>query len=442
VGGGIKFDCKNEMIYNFQIIKQFKMSSTSSTTVTNAAESIICSKGFKTPLNADVDTFNDRLVTSQRRVDIHSYYDKALVDLFKIDTEIYKKEFASQFLSWVDTPDEFCIPHSELSNYGVLSDKIKDKDSSRAKKFFNDTHSYVEGVDYIIIEEVVNNGLRGQATKKTYMMTPDVFKMCLMRCKNTRKYADYYLILEKVFVYYHRYEKAYLNFLCSGKDDKIDNLTMEIKEQSRKMDEQTLQINALLGYATDAKEDAKVAKADAEVIKEKLDDAHDRLDVQDAKIDTIKDLLLETSDNSIVPFEKEKKRAEFVLLRSKDDQTKFKFIRGKKAYNDTKLRKEYGDKYDIIRREYDANPGHLFCLFRETVRTEMVQTRKEIRESKTMTKSDKDTVLSTLEKIRFNNTCITLLNDYTADELYAKIDNVFQKKYMNYHSSCEDDSSE
>jgi len=81
-------------------------------------------------------------------------------------------------------------------------------------------------------------------------------------------------------------------------------------------------------------------------------------------------------------------------------------------------------------------------LFRETVRTEMIQVKKEIRESKTMTKSDKDTVLSTLEKIRFNNTCITLLNDYTADELYAKIDNVFQKKYMNYHSSCEDDSSE
>ena len=142
-----------------------------------------------------------------------------------------------------------------------------------------------------------------------------------------------------------------------------------------------------------------------------------------------------------MPFEIPSKRAEFVLLRSKDDQSKFKFIRGKKAYNDVKLRKEHGDKYDIIRREYDANPGHLFCLFRETVRTEMIQTKKEIRENKTMTRSDKDTVLSTLEKIRFNNTCITLLNDYTADELYAKIDSVFQKKYMNYHSSCEEDSS-
>ncbi len=119
------------------------------------------------------------------------------------------------------------------------------------------------------------------------MMTPDVFKMCLMRCNKPRKYADYYLILEKVFVYYNRYEKAYLNFLCSGKDDKIDNLTMEVRECRLEMKEQTLQINALLGFATDAKEDAKAAKADAEVIKEKLDDAHDRLDAQDAKIDSV-----------------------------------------------------------------------------------------------------------------------------------------------------------
>ncbi len=63
---------------------------------------------------------------------------------------MYKKEFASQFLRWVDTPDEFCIPHTELSNYGVLSDKIKDKDSSRIKKFFNDTHDdFVEFIERV-----------------------------------------------------------------------------------------------------------------------------------------------------------------------------------------------------------------------------------------------------------------------------------------------------
>jgi hypothetical protein len=167
---------------------------------------------------------------------------------------IYKKEFASQFLSWVDTPDE-------LSNYGVLSDKIKDKDSSRVKKFFNDTHSYV---DYIVVEEVVDRKGCGQTTKKTYMMTPDVFKMCLLRCKNTRKYADYYLILEKVFVYYHRYQQVY---------DKTLYTNMLIDKLTQKVDEQTLQINTLLGFATDA----KVAKAD-----------------------TVKDLLLETADNSIL----------------------------------------------------------------------------------------------------------------------------------------------
>jgi hypothetical protein len=194
-----------------------------------------------TLLNSEVELFNNELVKIQHRIDVASYYNKALSELFKLDTTTYKKEFASQFLSWVDTPDEFCISHTELSNYGVLSSKNNDKDSSRIKNFFTKTHSYVEGVDYIVVEEVVNNGLRGQATKKTYMMTPDVFKMCLMRCKNTRKYADYYLILEKVFVYYHRYQQVYDKTLytnmLNGKDDKIDKLSIEMKEQARKAEE-------------------------------------------------------------------------------------------------------------------------------------------------------------------------------------------------------------
>jgi hypothetical protein len=381
-----------------------------------------------TDFETTFSTTNSLLVAEGYRLGIEEYFKRIF------NKSIYD-EFMIYFLELVKNPDEFCVSHVDLLKYGVLTSKQK---SSHAKNLLEITHGFKEGVDFIVNEEP---GDRGQ-TKKTYMMKPRVFKKCLMRSRNTSVYSDYYLDLEEVYVHYQDYERAYLNFLCSGKDDKIDKLVQKVDEQTMEMKEQSRKINELLGFATDAKEDAKVAKADAEIIKEKLDDAHDRLDVQDAKIDTIKDLLLETSDNSIVPFEKETKRAEFVLLRSKDDQTKFKFIRGKKAYNDTKLRKEYGDKYDIIRREYDANPGHLFCLFRETVRTEMIQTKKEIRESKTMTKSDKDTVLSTLEKIRFNNTCITLLNDYTADELYAKIDSVFQKKYMNYHSSCEDDSSE
>lgn len=69
-----------------------------------------------TLLNSEVELFNTELVKIQHRIDVASYYNKALSELFKLDTTTYKKEFASQFLNWVDAPDEFCISHTELSN--------------------------------------------------------------------------------------------------------------------------------------------------------------------------------------------------------------------------------------------------------------------------------------------------------------------------------------
>jgi hypothetical protein len=179
---------------------------------------------FNTPLKSDVELFNNDLAKSQHRIDIVSYYEKALVELFKIDTETYKKDFATQLKRWVDTPDEFCIPHTDLFKYGVLSYKMRDND---IYEFFSTTHSYVECIDYIILEKTVNNGPRGRRNiTKTYMMTPDVFKILLIRCNNTRKYADYYLVLEKVFVYYYRYQQVYdkTNRLNCN-DDTLDNLT-------------------------------------------------------------------------------------------------------------------------------------------------------------------------------------------------------------------------
>ncbi len=400
-----------------------KMSSTTTT------ESIVQPKGFKTPLNVDVDAFNDELTKTQRRIDIVSYYNKALSDLFEIDTEIYKKEFASQFLSWVDTPDEFCIPHTELSNYGVLSSKIQDKDSSRIKKFFNDTHSYVEGVDYIIVEEIVNKGLRSQATKKTYMMTPDVFKMCLMRCKNTRKYADYYLILEKVFVYYHRYEKAYLNFLCSGKDDKIDKLTqkvdeqtMEMKEQSRKAEEDRVnsdkQIEKLLKLANLTLEQLDDARDDRDQVKNQLDELKEQNEIILDHVEDIKEGFLETAGNSVVPFKNPNERSEFILFQNNKNPVEYKFMRGVKSYNEPRIKDVFDGDYKIIRREYDANPVNLFRTVRDSARKEHVDARK----------LDKSALL----KIKIRNTTIELCNSYTHDEFVDFIERVYQDKFSCY----------
>ena len=42
--------------------------------------------------------------------------------------------------------------------------------------------------------------------KNEYYLHPDAFKICLMRSKNTKIYAKYYLLLEKCIKYFNDYQ--------------------------------------------------------------------------------------------------------------------------------------------------------------------------------------------------------------------------------------------
>ena len=57
-----------------------------------------------------------------------------------------------------------------------------------------------------------------------YFMTPEIFKMILMRSRNTRKYAKYYILLEKAIKYYNEYEKL-------KQQEKIDRLESTLKDR-------------------------------------------------------------------------------------------------------------------------------------------------------------------------------------------------------------------
>ena len=91
-------------------------------------------------------------------------------------------------------------------------------------------------------------------------------------------YIEYYLLLEKVFKLYTDYERAYLNKLLSIKDDKIDILIQENKNQSEKMDKQSENNDKLLNYSnaitkqnTDLLERADHLQITADITQEDLD---------------------------------------------------------------------------------------------------------------------------------------------------------------------------
>ena len=81
-------------------------------------------------------------------------------------------------------------------------------------------------------EEFKNKDNRGGSNKIYYILHPRVFIYCLMRAKNTHIYSQYFMMINEIFKYYNDYQILLKDKLLSIKDDKIDELIKENKQQS------------------------------------------------------------------------------------------------------------------------------------------------------------------------------------------------------------------
>jgi len=118
-------------------------------------------------------------------------------------------------------------------------------------------NKFIENQDYRLRN--VSESKKGGCTHKIeYCLHPRAFKICLIRSKNTKLYANYYLLLEECIKYFHDYQielnKKYIIKLKNkivDKDDKIDQLLKNTDEQNLKIDnllkanEKTNKINDL-----------------------------------------------------------------------------------------------------------------------------------------------------------------------------------------------------
>ena len=85
--------------------------------------------------------------------------------------------------------DDFVIKHDLLQKYGVVD---LEGGSGKIKRFL-EQHNFIEDHDFKVTQ---------MGFTLTYMLKPDIFKKALMRSRNTDKYADYYLLLEKCIKHY------------------------------------------------------------------------------------------------------------------------------------------------------------------------------------------------------------------------------------------------
>jgi methyl-accepting chemotaxis protein len=236
-----------------------------------------------------------------------------------------------------------------------------------------------------------------------------------MRSIKENKYSNYYLVLEECYYYYQEYQIMYQKVLLSGKDEKIDEMKAQIDE--------------LLNYAKDTKEQNDDLKDTMEDIKNQNDDLKDTMD-------DIKDAFKDTADRSVPKPNEEHDRHEFILLQHKELTNRFKFIRGIQKYNESKIASKYSE-YNIIKRDFNANPIQLFKQFKATIKEEYKLEKAKITANKTL--KNKNQLKKEVEKIKFTGNDLELQFGYTLDNLLDKLSEVCNERFNEYNNSCDEE---
>lgn len=184
--------------------------------------------------------------------------EKSKTDFFKeVHAQYYSNydiSFMDFFLDIIKKDGEFCIEHTKLIEYGVLtstrSSNVKDK---------LEAHGLKEGVNFILLDVQQNENTVGRKPKM-YYLTPNAFKICLM-CTQKRAtqethsivYVWYFLLLEKVHEYYSVYQLLYANKMkqiLANKNktlvSKLDEMSIENKLIIKQNEEQSEKIAELL----------------------------------------------------------------------------------------------------------------------------------------------------------------------------------------------------
>ena len=209
---------------------------------------------------AFAEDLSERLVC----MEMDDFFNEVNSKFYKIDTT-----FMNYFLSIIVNDGEFVVNHDKLRKYGIMT---SNKSNHVKEKLYN--LRMVEGEDYKT--EIIKTKLKqgGFSNKKVYLLTPDSFKICLMRAQHREgqeidpvKYCKYYLLFEKIHLLYMTYRKFYNAKLLAIKDSKIDDLIVEVKDLKNLNQEQSKEIKELLGYSKDANK--KLTEASTELVEVK-----------------------------------------------------------------------------------------------------------------------------------------------------------------------------
>lgn len=351
----------------------------------------------------NINTYNETLANSLIKKDLKSYF----IDVHKQFYNNVDISFMEYFLEICEHEDQFIVNHEKLIQYNVITNN-RSNDVKKCLEQFN----LVDNIDYLM-RNVPQQCRQGNVIhKNVYTLTPYAFKLCLIRAKNSKRFANYYLLLERVFKFYTNYEKLLHKKLISMKDEKIDQLENKIDELLKRTGD-ILEIN--------------------EEIKEQNDYLETKVDQLDDKVEEVRETLRDTLEDRNPRPVYRGEHHHFTLLKYKNEDNRYKYIKAQLQYINRNMKTLQKDYDIIINKTYNSNPIDMFNRLKATIRSELSDLKDEITKSKVLTIEQKREQRNELRQhppIKITYSTIVINPNFVSEkDLIAKIEASDSEKY-------------
>ena len=313
---------------------------------------------------ATIEEYNTYLVENQINVNIIDFVKEVNNLEFKIDIS-----FIDEFIELV-SKNECCIHHNMLEKYEIL----KLNKGTYDVKIMLKQNNFIENKEYQLrnVPELRPQG--GSSIKNEYYLHPRAFKICLMRSKNKKEYAYYYILLEECIKYYNDYQielnKKYIiklkeknkknKIIIKEKDDKIDKLEKLMMKANIKLDE-------VLDKLDEVHEELETTNTELEETNDKLDNTDKNLKMVAKKLDI-------AVEDRVVKTRSKLKNESFVIMYNSSKSYKYQVIKSKNESLNSRIEKFKSKNYEIIKdlSLYNVpNASILWCLIKEELKNDI-----------------------------------------------------------------------
>ena len=313
--------------------------------------------------------YNKYLIENNLLPNIIDYVKEINKIKYKIDIS-----FIDEFIELVDK-DNCCIHHNMLQKYGI----IKLTGGTSELRNLLKQYDLLENEDFELrnISELRPQG--GISNKNEYYLHPRAFKICLIRSRNTKLYAKYYLLLEECIKYYNDYQIELNKLYIIKYKSKVNIQKEEIKFKDDKIDELIRLNKETLDEVKQLRKSNRRLEKKGMILEDQLNDANYRLD--DVKVDledtnsklerTFRKLNIATEKR--VPESANKRNLEdFVLLKSRNKKLPYRYyaIRAQTKYADHKSEKMITTKNykQLLRINNVANSINIWHRLKEVTK--------------------------------------------------------------------------